>query len=64
MRALLLGPLALDRCARCGGLWLDEGELEGLLEHLHLVDAAGRDAHWRPVGRRTSRLPRRGTGDH
>jgi hypothetical protein len=25
----------LDRCARCGGIWMDEGELEGVLSQIN-----------------------------
>jgi hypothetical protein len=25
----------LDRCANCGGIWMDEGELEGIVTQAH-----------------------------
>ncbi|HWO42526.1 MAG TPA: zf-TFIIB domain-containing protein [Candidatus Eisenbacteria bacterium] len=25
---------ALDRCSRCGGIWMDKGELEGVLRRM------------------------------
>jgi hypothetical protein len=24
------GPIVIDRCEKCGGIWLDKGELEGM----------------------------------
>jgi Zn-finger nucleic acid-binding protein len=35
MREVVRQGVALDLCPRCGGVWLDRGELEKLLSAVH-----------------------------
>lgn len=42
MSRITLGSVAIDRCPTCGGVWLDQGELEGIkramLDHGETLD--------------------------
>ena len=31
-----IGPIEIDRCGRCGGIFLDKGELESITRYLEL----------------------------
>lgn len=42
-------PYYLERCSKCGGLWLDEGEWQRLIDE-NLIDAI--DELWEPAWRR------------
>ncbi len=43
MSRIVLGPVPIDRCPTCGGVWLDKGELEeirrAMLDHGETLDA-------------------------
>lgn len=32
LREVVVAPIKIDFCAKCGGLWLDRGELDAVLE--------------------------------
>jgi len=43
MHRITLGEVEIDRCPSCGGVWLDQGELDGVrksfLDHKQTLDA-------------------------
>lgn len=36
MRAEKIGPIEIDRCVKCGGIFLDKGELESITRYLEV----------------------------
>lgn len=36
MRTEKIGPIEIDRCIQCGGIFLDKGELESITRYLEL----------------------------
>ncbi|USN98392.1 MAG: zf-TFIIB domain-containing protein [Phycisphaeraceae bacterium] len=47
MRRFLIGSVEIDRCGVCGGIWLDLGELQRLLESGEDIrHAIGELDHW------------------
>lgn len=46
---LQVGPVAVDRCPKCGSLWFDRSELSAAIRH----QASGVDPGWGVPGRAT-----------
>ena len=40
MRTMKMGPVAIDECAQCGGIWFDQGELD------QVIGSADPDLRW------------------
>ncbi|MCB9845525.1 MAG: zf-TFIIB domain-containing protein [Phycisphaeraceae bacterium] len=55
MECLKLGRVSVDRCARCGGLWLDAGELSYLVADRDVPKRSIRAADGGPA--KDQRLP-------
>jgi len=46
-----IGPVTVDRCNSCGRLWLDDGEMQALLQHESTVEEADAGPFGRESGR-------------